>query len=173
MKKAASMHRGDSKGRLDYKAAAWAGVIAGAAFMILEMLLTPLLLQGSPWDMPRRIAAIALGPEALTVPSTFGLGIFLLAMAIHFSLSIVYAIILAMLVDRMPPSAATLVGVIFGFALFAVNFYLFTYLFPWFASERNAATAFVHVVFGAFAGYCYTSFGAPRPVGFERRAPLI
>lgn len=37
----------------DWKAAIWAGIIAGAVFMMLEMIMVPLSLGGSPWGPPR------------------------------------------------------------------------------------------------------------------------
>jgi hypothetical protein len=159
--------------RIDWPAAVWSGVIAGAAFMILEMLLVPLLLGGSPWEMPLMTAAIVLGPAVLPPPSLFGLGLFLVAIAVHFTLSLAYAATLAAMVHRLPLASATLAGVVFGFVLYALNFYLFTYMFPWFAAARNPVTILAHVSFGALAAYSYRTFGAARPLDVERRAPLI
>jgi hypothetical protein len=158
---------------LNWSAAVWAGVVAGAAFMIVEMLLVPLLLDGSPWHMPLMIAAIVFGPSVLPPPAIFGLGVFLVAIGVHFALSLAYAATLATAIGRAAPATAALVGIVFGLALYAVNFYLFTYMFPWFAGARNVVTVLAHVVCGALAGYTYRTFGAARPIQFERRAPMI
>jgi hypothetical protein len=159
--------------RLDWPAAVWAGVVAGAAFMIVTMLLVPLLLDGSPWQMPLMVAAIVLGPQVLPPPSVFGLGAFLVAMSVHFALALAYAATLAAIVHRLPPLSATLVGVLFGLVLYAVNFHLFTYMFPWFAAARDAVTVVAHLVFGALAAYTYRTFGAAPPLRVQRRAPML
>lgn len=48
-----------------WSAAVWAGVIAGAVFLVLEMVMVPMFLDGSPWGPPRMIAAMAMGEEVL------------------------------------------------------------------------------------------------------------
>lgn len=145
-----------SRWRIDWSSAIWAGLIAGLVFLILEMTLVPLFGMGSPWGPPRMIAAIVLGDGVLPPPETFDLGILLAAVSVHFVLSIVYGIALAFLVQRISTTAATTaVGGGFGLALYLVNFYLFTTLFPWFAMARNGVSIFAHVVFGAAAGWAY------------------
>jgi hypothetical protein len=42
------------------KAAILAGLIAGVVFMMLEMILVPVFMNGSPWAPPRMIAAIIM-----------------------------------------------------------------------------------------------------------------
>ncbi len=164
--------------RIDWSSAIWAGLIAGAVFLVLEMILVPAFGMGSPWGPPRMIAAIILGEAALPPPETFDLGIVLAAMALHFTLSIVYAIVLAFLVNRLTTgAAAAAVGGGFGLALYLVNFHLFTAVFPWFAMARNGVSIFAHVVFGAVAGWSYKALqhragrlatvrgrGVPRPI---------
>ena len=62
------------------------------------MLLVPVFLGGSPWGPPRMIAAIGMGPGVLPPPDTFALVPMLVAVVIHFMLSIVLALILALTV---------------------------------------------------------------------------
>lgn len=50
---------------VDWRAAIWAGIIAGAVFVVLEMLMVPLFLGGSPWGPPRMIGAIVMGEGVL------------------------------------------------------------------------------------------------------------
>ena len=59
---------------LHWKAALWAGLMAGAVFVILEMLLVGTVGGDSPWAPPRMIAAIAMGPGVLPPPATFDMG---------------------------------------------------------------------------------------------------
>ncbi len=140
---------------INWKAAIIAGIIAGAIFMILEMILVPLVGGGSPWGPPRMIAAIGMGKEVLPPPGDFALMPVMVAMVIHFILSIIFAVILAFIIQRFSLGLAILIGAIFGLLLYFVNFYGFTAVFPWFAMARNAVSIFSHIVFGAAAAWIY------------------
>ncbi len=133
-----------------------AGLIAGAVFMMLEMIMVPLFMpDGSPWGPPRMIAAIGMGKEVLPPPATFALMPVMVAMIIHFILSIIFAVILAFIVSRLGLGIALLIGAVFGLVLYFVNFYGFTAIFPWFAMARNWISIFSHIVFGAAAAWAY------------------
>lgn len=149
---------------IDWSAAIWSGIIAGAVFMMLEMIMVPLFGGGSPWGPPRMIAAIGMGREVLPPPATFALVPLIVAMVIHFMLSIVFAVILTLIVSPFGLGVAVLVGAIFGLVLYLVNFYGFTALFPWFAMARNWITISTHLVFGAVAAWAYKWLQKPRVV---------
>lgn len=140
---------------INWKAAIIAGIIAGAIFMALEMILVPLIGGGSPWGPPRMIGAIALGKDVLPPPADFALMPVMAAMIVHFILSIVFAVILALVVSRLGLGIAILIGAVFGLVLYFVNFYGFTAIFPWFAMARNGISIFSHIVFGALAAWIY------------------
>jgi len=123
--------------QLDWKAATWSGIIAGFVFLVLEMLMVPIFGGGSPWGPPRMIAAIVLGEGVLPPPPTFSAGIVAVAMVLHFVLSIVYALIFALVINRLGLGTALAIGAAGGLILYLVNFYGFTALFPWFAMARN------------------------------------
>lgn len=147
---------------LDWRSATWAGIMSGAVFMMLEMIMVPLFLGGSPWGPPRMIAAIVLGQGVLPPPATFDFGILMAAMMVHFVLSIVFAIALAWLVSRVGKGMALLVGAGFGLVLYLVNFYGFTAVFPWFAEARNWVSVFAHIVFGFVAAWAYRELAGGR-----------
>jgi hypothetical protein len=140
---------------LNLKDAALAGIIAGLIFMMLEMILVPMFMNGSPWGPPRMIAAIILGKEVLPPPATFDLGVLMAAIMLHLMLSIIYVIILAMIVKSMSLGLAILIGAVFGFVLYLVNFYGMTGIFPWFANARNWVSIFSHIMFGIIAAWSY------------------
>lgn len=146
-------------GRLDWKSAAWAGVIAGAVFMMLEMLMVWLLQGQSPWGPPRMMAAMLMGKEVLPPPADFSFVAIAMAMMIHFPLSIVYGLILGWAVRRLDMTAAVLAGAAFGLiAVYLVNFYLIAPLmFPWFVEARNWISLVAHVVFGAVLAGAYVA----------------
>lgn len=139
----------------NWTAAIWAGVIAGAVFMMLEMIMVPLFLGMSGWGPPRMIAAIVMGQGVLPPPATFDFGILMAAMIVHFVLSIGYAVALAFVVQRWGTGKAIMAGAVFGLLLYLVNFYGFTAIFPWFAMARNWVSIFSHIMFGAIAAWAY------------------
>lgn len=150
---------------LNFKAAVSAGLIAGLVFLVLEMVLVATIGGGSPWGPPRMIGAILLGESVLPPPATFDLMVLIVAMAVHFFLSVVLGIIFAFLSDRAGLSLgpAVLAGLVFGLVVYFVNFYGMTAVFPWFAMARNAISIFAHGVFGLVLGYSYRALAA-RPM---------
>lgn len=139
------------------KDAVWAGIIAGLIFMVLEMIMVPMFMDGSPWGPPRMIAAIILGKGVLPPPPTFDFGVVMVAVILHLILSIIYAIILAWIINAAKTSfwVSILIGAVFGYVLYLVNFYVFTGIFPWFAKARNWISAFSHISFGIAAAWSY------------------
>lgn len=143
-------------GNFRWTAAALSGIIAGAAFLLLALVLVPVILGGSPWGLPRMIAAIVLGNGVLT-PETFEIGIILTAVIFHFFLSVVYAIIFTLVFGRLQLGPALLAGLGAGLVLYLVNFYGFTALFPWFATARNWVVIVDHLVFGVVTAWAYVT----------------
>lgn len=114
------------------------------------------------------IAAIVMGRGVLPMPGggppTFDFGVFAVAMLVHSVLSVLFACVLAAIVNRMTLWTALLAGAIFGVALYIVNFYIFTAVFPWFAMGRTWVTVFSHVSFGIAAAWTYRALaGRTRP----------
>lgn len=136
------------------KTGALAGVIAGAAFMMMEMGLVALS-GGSPWGPPRMIAAIVMGEGVLPPPASFDLMILMTAMAVHLMLSIIIGIGFAFLARRFSPVMAVAVGAGLGLGLYVVNFYGMTAIFPWFAMARNTVSIVSHIAFGMVLGLSY------------------
>lgn len=134
---------------IHWPAAIWAGVVSGVMFLIVEMGIGPLVLEQSPWRTMRMMAAIALGPRVLPPPPTFDLPIFLVAMAVHFSLSILYSVIGAIFLQGSPILRAGIYGGVYGLAIYVTNFYGFTILFPWFAEARNWVSVVAHILYGS------------------------
>ncbi len=155
---------------LDARAAFWAGLLAGLVFLILEMLLVPMFLGGSPWGPPRMIAAIAMGREVLPPPATFDLGIVMVALVIHFVLSILMAFVFALLANGRNVGTAIVIGIIFGLALYAFSFYVMTAVFPWFAEARNWVSILAHAAFGLVLGLTYSNLASRH---LARRDPHV
>jgi hypothetical protein len=143
--------------RVNTKAALWAAIIAGAVFMMLEMVMVPVFMGGSPWGSPRMIAAIGMGKGVLPPPATFDVGIMMVAMLIHFVLSVILAFLFAFIARGRTVGMATMIGAAFGLVVYLVNFYGMTAVFPWFAMGRGWIGIFAHVMYGAVLGLVYAS----------------
>lgn len=131
-----------------------AGVIATAAQLSLWWLSEMPLLETLFRDA-RLTAALVMGTGVLPPPSTAQWDILLVATLIHFALSVIYALIPAYLASRLRTGPALLAGALYGLAIYVVNLYGFTLLFPWFVVARDWATLLAHLVFGiALAGGC-------------------
>ena len=142
----------------EFRIAMLAGVAAGVLATLVEVLLwwaCSIPVEETLLRDARLAAAIVVGPRALSSTSLARLPVIIVATVVHFALSIAYACLLAVAIERRPPWQATAAGAAFGLLLYAVNMYGFTLLFPWFAAARDSITAIAHVVFGATAGAAY------------------
>jgi hypothetical protein len=141
----------------EWPAAVIGGCVAGAVFLIIE-LLAMRVVGRSLWAPLRMIAAIVMGRDALHA-APFAPGVVVVALVTHFVLSILFAVILAAIMAPFSLDAsvglASLVGVVFGVLLYVINLHGMTYLFPWFADARGWATFLNHVLFGLVAADMY------------------
>ncbi|MGU7781305.1 hypothetical protein [Burkholderia sp. PU8-34] len=142
----------------DWRAAVIGGGVAGAVILVLEIVEAVILGQGA-WAPLRMIAAIYFGEDALAPSATFEVGILLAALGVHIALTIVFALILAVIIAPFSLDSsvgmATLAGAAFGVLLYFVNFYAMTQFFPWFADARGWVSALDHVVYGLIASDVY------------------
>ncbi|TDX28363.1 hypothetical protein DFO67_11063 [Modicisalibacter xianhensis] len=141
--------------RVSAKGVVWSGLLAGAAFMMLEMVMVWAFLGNSPWGPPRMIAAIVMGRGVLPPPATFAIGIMAMAMAIHFMLSWVYALIYGWAFGGLKLGMAMVIGAVMGLVIYLINFYGFTAIWPWFANARTWISLFSHIMFGIVLALSY------------------
>jgi hypothetical protein len=140
---------------MDWRAAVIAGVIAGLLTMLLWIILLALTTGGSLWAPFHHVAAILLGENSLTPSQSIDWQIVLTGMVIHMVLAVFYAVILAFIVHRWGLAVGIIGGAIFGLALYAINYYTFTALYPWFYPLRSWIALVGHIFFGAVAGGVY------------------
>ena len=134
-----------------WRAMILAGVMAGIVSTLIQMLLWLIFTDDFPailYRDARLTAAMVLGGSVLPPPATFDVVVMLTATLIHFMLSIVYAALLASVAMRIDGVPALLAGVGFGVALYIVNLYGFTAIFPWFTQARGWIALIAHGVFG-------------------------
>ena len=143
---------------INWTAALYAGIAAGIIATMAQIILWWVFSGSLPGIMfrdARLAAAIVLGPEILPMQVAFDWPAMIVATMIHFSLSVIYSMILAAFIVRRDLAISIFVGVEFGFILFGVNMYGFTLIFPWFEEARNWVTLAAHVVFGIVAASTY------------------
>jgi len=157
--------------RMDWKAVIWAAVIAGIVFMMLEMVLVATVGGGSPWGPPRMIAAMVMGEGVLPPPATFEMATMLVAMLVHFTLSIVFAAILGWVISSrgFGLGMSLLVGTLFGLLIYFVSFYLFTSIWPWFAMARGMISIFAHAAYGFTLGWAYHALASRHVTVIDER----
>lgn len=146
---------GRKRVQLGWGAVLGAGVIASVVFQVLEVVLIPLAGGGGPWGPARMIAAMAMGPGALSPRATFDVGIVAVALVVDLALAIAYTAVLSVFIRGWPLGRAIIVGAVFGAVLYLVNFYGFTTVFPWFEMGRNWVTLFTHIAFSVTAVMAY------------------
>jgi hypothetical protein len=140
---------------MDWRAALWTGLIAGTLFLVAALIIYPLATGASPWVLVRFIAAIILGQEVLVPINTFNAGVTVVALLAHYTLSILYTLIIAFIVHRWGILLAVIVGALTGLAFYLINFFTFSLFFEWFSLARDWSFLVVHVLFGAVAGGIY------------------
>jgi hypothetical protein len=123
----------------------------------------------SPFMPPRLIAGIALGRPALD-PAAVDLGTALaVAMVVHFVLSPLDGVIFTAITAAVPAlrgASIVLLGLVFGLALWLINFYRIAPVagWSWFPQEADPVQQLVAraTEFGAVLGRYVSSPGAPE-----------
>jgi len=139
---------------LDVKAALIAALISGIVFFLLNLFLTHAAV-GSSWIYTRVIASVVLGEEVLPPPATFDLTIFLISLAIHLLISVIFAMLIDLAIYRWGLIIGFFGGGLLGLSLYVINFYALSYFFPWIYPYRSWVMVVSHIVFGALAGGLY------------------
>lgn len=143
---------------MDWRSAVIAGLVAGVLTMLLWMILLVLFTGGSLWTPFHHTAAVLLGESVLTPSQAINLQIVITGTVVHLFLSVVYAVILAFIIHRWGFAVGVLGGLLFGLALYLINYYTFSYLYPWFFPLRSWIALVGHLFFGAVAGGLYELF---------------
>src|SRR5665647_1659114 len=95
----------------NWRAMIWAGVMAGIASTLIEILLWLIFTDDFPailYRDARLTAAMVLGSSVLSPSATFDGGVMLIATLIHFMISITCAVLLALLTARLDTIPACL-----------------------------------------------------------------
>ncbi len=140
---------------MDWRAAVIAGLLAGALTMLLQMILWVTVTGGSLWTPIYHASALLLGPDSFAPAGAPDGGIVAVGLLVHMLLSLVYTLLLAFIIHRWGLIVGIVGGALFGVALYLINYYSMTYLFPWFFPIRSWLVLAAHIFFGAAAGGIY------------------
>jgi len=131
----------ESPRALQWPAAAGAGLIAGAVFLIAP--------RGSPWStvtfFSPTIMGRTLGPDA---------GPLIMIWVAHLLLALVYGLIISSVIARMTYARAFMAGAIMGLVLYGVNLAAVSMLWPEMRGSE-LTVVFTHIVFGLIAAGAY------------------
>lgn len=146
-------------------AAAAAGIISGVIATGAQLVLWWVFTDALPsifYRDARLTAAMLMGSDVLPPPATFEWKVMIVATFIHFTLSIVYGLILAPLISRLGMVASILIGAVFGLIIYGANMYGMTLIFPWFSAARDWITLVTHIVFGISLAVPYKLLSRPH-----------
>jgi hypothetical protein len=134
---------------------AYAGIIAGALFLALEMFLIRATGRGGFWDPVRLSASIAMGNAVVASERPITSDIIFIGMLVHFLLAIWYAVVLGMVVHKLRTVPALLVGAVFGLLMYVFHFHVLAGMYPWVVGFRSWMAIITHVIFGISVAWIY------------------
>ena len=137
---------------MTWRAVLLAGIVAGIAFFVANLLLSNIL---TPSLLLRYIASLVMGSDVLTNGNSTAL---IVGGIVHFALSLLFALVISIVIHRWGLLVGIIGGGILGLALYAINLYTLTLLFPWFFAINTSSLLISHVIFGAVAGGIYELF---------------
>lgn len=132
-----------------------AGLGAGVVFLILELLTAFVFDVGTP-----------LGPAYVTLQGLVGAeggglynpGLVLAGLFVHFSLSVFVLVPLAVFIHPWKQQyLVAAAGIVYGGALYAINFLLFSLLVPFLATQGGVVMLINYALFGMVAAWRYVS----------------
>lgn len=142
---------------MSWQAVLIAGLAAGTAHLITNLVLMPLVLNVDPALTLRYVASLVLGPGVLTQTDNAVL-IGIVGLIVHYALSIVFTLVVAIVVHRWGLLVGIIGGAILGLALYGINLYTMTVFFTWFFALHSTVLMLSHIFFGAVAGGVYELF---------------
>ncbi len=135
---------------------AYAGIIAGALFLALEMFLTGKFGSGAIWDPVRLSASVAMGNAVVAHERPITSDILFVGLLVHFLLSIWYAVLLGILIHKLKPGLAVLGGAGFGLLMYLFHFYVLAGIYPWVVNFRGGIALVTHLIFGISVAWIYS-----------------
>jgi hypothetical protein len=137
---------------MTWRAVLLGGIVSGSVFLLLNSLLMPDI---TPTLLLRYIASLVMGSDVLVSTDSTAL---IVGVIVHFALSLLFSLIVAIVVHRWGLLVGIVGGGILGLAIYGINLYTLTTIFPWFFAINTPVLLVSHVVFGMVAGGVYELF---------------
>ncbi len=147
---------------MDKRAAVIAGLIAAIVSLAAGMAALQYLHENA-FGLPRLLATIALGRDALNAEATPNSTALAAGAAVHLMLGVVFAFVISFTLHRWGFWVGLIGGALFGLALYAINTYTMSRFFPDFYYFRSWFMIGFHVLFGALCGGIYEAIERDRP----------
>jgi len=138
-----------------WRAVLVSGLVAGTLFLLTDVILAPAILKVDVALILRYFAALVLGSKVLT---QVGSSILITGIIVHYVLSLIFALVIALVVHRWGIVVGIVGGALLGVAIYGINLYTVTLLFPWFFAINSTVILLSHAIFGAVAGGVYEMF---------------
>lgn len=129
-----------------------AALLSAIIFLAIQLIVSALVLNISPRLFLQYAASLVLGEGVLL---DLGADIVVVGLIVHFVLSLLFTLLIAVVVHRWGLLIGIAGGALLGLCLYAINLYTMTLLFPWFFAINSTVLLLSHVGFGAVAGGIY------------------
>jgi len=156
------------KNNLAWRAVPFAGLVGGTAFLLTILGLSSLWLGVNGSVLVTYFASLLMGQDVLIDQ---GIGVLVVGVIVHYVLSLVFALIIAIVVHRWGLMVGILGGAILGLSLYGINLYTMTVWFPWFYAINSSLLLVGHVIYGAVTGGVYELLDHYDPPQEERQVP--
>ena len=148
--------RGNS-GTIDWGRAVLAGIVSMIVFGVVEMAYGALVRGASPWRPLDVFGAVVLGQFGPSADSGHTWATTIAGVLALLALGALSGIIVALLVHRLQPMLAVLVGVLFGIAMYYVDMYGFAWIFAPLTLLRGLSSLAAYAIQGGLAAAVYVS----------------
>jgi hypothetical protein len=149
---------------VDWKAVLKAGLLSGAAAMVLEMILVSFTGMGRASEPIRWMANLSFD-EGLYPPFGILPTMVIAGLVYNLALSVEYTALLAdFIAGRIRTATAVLIGCAFGLVLYWINFHVLSGMYPALVAARGWPTVVSHVFFGGCAAWLFKGLEPRRTV---------
>lgn len=137
-----------------WRAIPLAGLVGGTVYLLLFLVLSPLLLGIDDSVILYYFASLVMGTDVLVEQTAW---VLIIGIAVHYTLSVLFAFVIAIVVHRWGLLVGIVGGAILGASLYGINLYTMTLAFPWFYAINGTLLLIAHVLYGAVVGGVYES----------------
>lgn len=152
---------------MDKRAATIAGLLAAVISLLVGMGVLQFL-HDNAMGLPRLLATIVLGRNALNADAVSNAGALAAGTAVHLVLGLAFAFVISFTLHRWGFWVGLIGGGLFGLALYAINTYTMSRFFAEFYYYRSWFMVGLHVLFGALCGGIYESLERDRRSIYRR-----